>query len=99
MLHFLIIGGGVHFTSIFDMVMLKDMLYKISNKKLMMELMQLYIKLTEAFSSRLALTWNNHNSFSLNTMLLQHVILPTPNGDESRVSYVLQIQKQMLQIS
>jgi len=43
MLHFFIIGGGVHFTSIFVMVMLKDMFYKISNKKLMMELMQLYI--------------------------------------------------------
>lgn len=43
MLHFLIIGGGVRFTSIFDVVMLKDMFYKISNKKLMMELMQLYI--------------------------------------------------------
>jgi hypothetical protein len=51
MLHFCVIGGGVHFTSIFDVVMLKDMFYKISNKKLMMELMQLYIQLTEAFSS------------------------------------------------
>ena len=29
-------------------------------------------------------------------MLLQRVILPTPYGDESRDSYVLQIQKQML---
>lgn len=26
-------------------------------------------------------------------MLLQHVILPTPYGDESRDSYVLKIQK------
>ena len=55
MFHFFIIGSGVHFTSIFDMVMLKNMVYKISNKKVMMELMQLYTQLTEAFCSRLAL--------------------------------------------
>lgn len=78
------------------MVMLKNMVYKISNKKVMMELMQLYTQLTEAFCSRLALMWNNHNNFRLETMLLQRVILPTPYGDESRDSYVLQIQKQML---
>jgi len=62
----------------------------------MTELMQLYTQLIEAFSSRLALTWNNHNNFKLETMLHLHVILPTPYGDESRNSYVLQIQKQML---
>jgi hypothetical protein len=78
------------------MVMLKDMFYKISNKKLMTELMQLYTQLIKAFSSQLALTWNNHNNFRLETMLLQHVILSTPYGDESRDSYVLQVQKQML---
>jgi hypothetical protein len=93
MFHFLIIGSGFHFTSIFDMVMFKDMFYKISNKKLMMELMQLYTQLIEAFSSWLALTWNNHNNFRLETTLLQHVILPMPYRDESRNFDVLQIQK------
>jgi hypothetical protein len=56
MFHFLIIGSGVHFTSVFDVVMLKDTFYKISNKELMTELMQLYIQLIEAFGSLLALT-------------------------------------------
>lgn len=48
---FFIIGSGVHSMSIFYMVMLKDIFYKISNKKLLTELMQLYIQLIEAFSS------------------------------------------------
>jgi hypothetical protein len=78
------------------MVMIEDMFYKISNKKLMTELMQLYTQLIEAFGSWLALTWDNHNNFRLETMLLQHVLLPMPYRDESRDSYVLQIQKQML---
>jgi hypothetical protein len=77
------------------MVMLKDMFQKISNKKLMMELMQLYTKLIEAFGSWLALTWNNYNNFRLEAMLLQHVILPMPYGDESRDIDILEIQKQM----
>ena len=79
------------------MVILKDMFYKISDKKLMTELMQLYTQLIEAFSLRLALTWNNHNNFRLETMLHLHVILSMPYGIESRDSYVLQVQKQMLQ--
>jgi hypothetical protein len=55
MFHFFFIGRDLHFTSIFDMIMLKDMFYKISDKKLIMELMQLYTQLIEAFSSQLAL--------------------------------------------
>lgn len=61
----------------------------------MMELMQLYTKLIEAFGSRLALTWNSYNNFRLEATLLQHVILPTPYGDESRNFDILEIQKQM----
>lgn len=93
MFHFFFIGRDLHFTSIFDMIMLKDMFYKISDKKLIMELMQLYTQLIEAFSSQLALAWNNHNNFRLENTLLQHVLLPKPYRDESRNFDVLQIQK------
>jgi hypothetical protein len=93
MFNFFIIGHGLHFTSIFDMVLLKGMFYKISSIKLMMELMQLYTQLIEAFSWQLALAWNNHNNFRLENTLLQHVILPKPYMDESRNFDVLQIQK------